>query len=54
LRTFSQGELIDATTGDGIFYLYHHWSIMLSTFQNYPNWVNFWNVIATSKTDYGA
>lgn len=44
----------DATTEDGIFYFYHNWSIMLSTFQNYPNWSSIWNVVATSKTSYGA
>ncbi len=54
LRNFDKAELQDATTGDGIFYFFHHWSIMLTTFSKYNNWVDLFNVIATSKTSYGA
>lgn len=54
LKKLNTAEYEAATQGNGIFYFYHNWSIMLSTFANYPVWNDMLRVIATSKTSYGA
>jgi gamma-glutamyl hydrolase len=47
-------EYTDAVSGDGIFFFHHRWSVMETTYNKNSNWTNFWNLISTSKTTYGA
>ncbi len=53
LKTFTSSEYNDTTTGEGLFYFSHGYSITPSTFLRYPEWIEMFNVIATSKTDDG-
>ena len=53
LKTLSEAERSDATTGSGLFFYHHYWAVMLDTYNSNSNWTNFWNLISTSKTIYG-
>lgn len=54
LKSLNTEEIKDASTGQGVLYFHHRWSIMLSTFEKYANWAPLFKVIATTKTSYGA
>ena len=53
LKSFTPAQLNEATTGDGVFFFSHSWSIRPETFTKYPSWVEMFKIIATSKTSYG-
>lgn len=38
LRSWTEEEIRDASSGEGVFYFSHRWSIKLETFKNYPAW----------------
>ena len=50
LKALSPQELKEATTGQGIFWFHHTWSITLETYQNTPGINKFWRLVSTSKT----
>jgi hypothetical protein len=54
LRSLSNPEYTDTVNADGVFYFHHRWSVMVNTFNNNGNWTNFWKLISTTKTKYGA
>jgi gamma-glutamyl hydrolase len=54
LRSLNNPEYADAVNGDGFFFFHHRWSVMEETFNKNSNWTSFWNLVSTSKTNYGA
>ena len=53
LKSLSTAQFNDATTGNGIFFFWHNWSIKPETLSKYPSWVDMFKIIATSKTNNG-
>lgn len=50
LRSLNEEEYIGATTGKGIFFYHHTWSVTLENFKKNTKWNDMWNLISTSVT----
>lgn len=53
LKSLNAKELQEATSGEGLLWFHHRWSITLKTYQDTPGINQFWKLVSTSFTKDG-
>jgi|688.fasta_scaffold1294847_1 hypothetical protein len=53
LKSLNAKEYQEVTTGSGLLWFHHRWSITLDTYRNTPGINQFWRLISTSFTNDG-